>query len=406
MRSQAVDELFLPGVTGTWSQANKAKPLDERAKRNSRRRTKTLDVSTDMVSPHVHRQKRYSTVVQVRSKSKKTFTYSDNGRIFFRTFGCTSSKASHGPKSARKSVILIKKASVLTTRSVGAASTASTSSTLGTRFERLASQVDRLPWMRQNKGETLEQLYNSHFFNTRIDPRHMKRRINRLPVLALSAPSDASIRPFSMLKTPTKFYDYENSKPGLQGLARPFSFAVRRQTSSLLPTLDEDSILESLAKHALPLIAEAPSSRKSRPLSTKSYNYPEKRATILRLSSGSMVTVVTPDIDAWKRSSYTHGPVRLHDVTYLAQRLSLVGLALWEADEKTTEDLNRFNDGVVDSITDFFIPMISEPVAHVSELELKGDDTYWDAPLLDCRLAEAIANMRIGSHIRKNASLV
>jgi len=302
-------------------------------------------------------------------------------------------------------VKLTKKASVLSIRGTGALSTASSSSSISSRLEKLGAQVDKLSWSRQKKGETLEQLYNTDFFTSRVDSRNQKRKLTRLPVLALSTPREVSLRPSSMLTTPTTFYNSGNALEQVDGSSRPFSFAPRRQLSNVLPTLNEDDAFATVVEAMLPPIAESNVDGVSE-LSATSSKYVGTHGTVLRLSSGSVVTVLTPERDAWKRSNYLHGDVCLQGSEHLAPRLSLVGLALWEADDEVLEDVHVVNDGVVDSTVSFFNSMICQPGNFSPRSDNDKTSPFLATPSLDAALAEAIANMRIGSHMRKSTCLV
>lgn len=399
MRTQTVDELFLPTVRRTTSVLKIEKPKSDWIDEDVFEADGTAYDTNGLVSPATSKRKRRSGPIKVRAKSVRSSRS-------LKSFARMPTKSQNRPRLSRNSVKPTRKGSIMSIRSLGAISTTSTSSSISTRFERFAAQVDKLPWSKQKKGETLEQLYNTDFFTSRANPQDQKRKLTRLPVLALSTPREMSLRPFSMLKTPTTFYDNDSLDVCISPSVRPFSFAVRRHTSRALPTLLEDCTLEEADEDFSPLVKEATDLGDVSYFGRKSSDQQGRRSTLLRLSSGSLLTLIASDydasdLDAWKRSHYIHGEVRLQNPSYLAQRLSLVGLALWEEDGDAVVEVRSINDSMINSTLDFFDPMISQPESLRSASESEGESPYLSAPLLDRALAEAIANMRIGSHIRK-----
>jgi len=173
----------------------------------------------------------------------------------------------------------------------------------------------------------------------------------------------------------------------------------------MLPTLDEDGTFDAKKEAMLPEVDEYDVDGLSM-LSATSSKHAGPRATMLRLSSGSVVTVHTPERDAWKRSNYIHGDVCLQGSEHLTPRLSLVGLALWEADEETLEEAHAISDGITETTISFFNSMICQSGVPSPNSDSDRDSPYLNAPSLDAALANAIANMRIGSHIRKSTCQV
>ncbi|KAI9719212.1 MAG: hypothetical protein M1828_006305 [Chrysothrix sp. TS-e1954] len=109
--------------------------------------------------------------------------------------------------------------------------------TMSTRkFEKPPTQGSKIyPWSRRLSGENHASLVDSGFFNRRDLP---KRKLTRLPVHGARPLKAIEDRPFSMLRTPTKFYDTDGHEEGA-----PFSFGRLSWTSKGVIQGSRDSFL-------------------------------------------------------------------------------------------------------------------------------------------------------------------
>ncbi|KAJ9648531.1 hypothetical protein H2199_001386 [Coniosporium tulheliwenetii] len=112
--------------------------------------------------------------------------------------------------------------------------------------------------------------------------------------------------------------------------------------------------------------------------------------TAIKLRSGSVLTVITPEQNAWQRSLYMHGPVRLQKPAVLLKKNSIASLdAFQDALESHEEETSRrpSDDTSLDDLVDFMDSFGFELVS----FEL---DEYWDTGLKPQRALPASGERR------------
>ncbi|KAJ9669037.1 hypothetical protein H2201_000863 [Coniosporium apollinis] len=112
--------------------------------------------------------------------------------------------------------------------------------------------------------------------------------------------------------------------------------------------------------------------------------------TAIKLRSGSVLTVITPEQNAWQRSLYMHGPVRLQKPAVLLKKNSIASLdAFQDALESHEEETSRrpLDDTSLDDLVDFMDSFGFELVS----FEL---DEYWGTGLKPQRALPASGERR------------
>lgn len=78
----------------------------------------------------------------------------------------------------------------------------------------------------------------------------------------------------------------------------------------------------------------------------------------LRLRSGSVVTLITPENNAWQRSTYIPGPIKLEDEPIPQRKDSVANLDAFqdaiEGLQETSQPRRASDDAVIDGIVDYF----------------------------------------------------
>ncbi len=270
----------------------------------------------------------------------------------------------------------------------------STTSTVNSKKSMVLGEIT-FPWTRTVKGESMEQLIDTGFFDR--NEKAGKRKITRLPVLDGSTIKKLPFRPTSMVLTPTSFYTPYHGPPTplmpLDQIGLAISSLVPSEDLGYLFSVDEVDESDANLDLLLPEIPEIP------PLQVDAENIVAGSATLLRLSSGGVITVIKPESDAWRQSVFKHGPICLEkprNGLLRSGRHSVMSLAVWQEDVVPSASQSSSDDAVLDDLLNFFEPMLMGPEQRLKELdENVSEDETLAAPLLDSFFIRQNAELRM-----------
>lgn len=222
------------------------------------------------------------------------------------------------------------------------------------------------PRPRKANGETLAMLQTSGFFPVAGDV--ISHSEVCIPAAASFISRDLPDTPNSIAPTPTELYKPSLAPPGGVGKGKTSSGSTVR--SPLYVVSDTSAKSNS-------------SPRSQSPTNTASDGLPHRLATIreykslsknspppsgtttpvttqIHLRGGSVVTVTPPELTAWQRSIYIHGPIRLPKPVILPRKNSVASMAPFqEAIDRMYQDAlfvprRRSDDAVVEDVCEFF----------------------------------------------------
>ncbi|KAK5003719.1 hypothetical protein LTR28_009824, partial [Elasticomyces elasticus] len=221
------------------------------------------------------------------------------------------------------------------------------------------NQGQRALWRRRRKGETMSMLIEAGFFpvqeliyaNTQNGSMHLD--------IAETTDKDLPPTPGSISSTPIEMYHGQPPprSPARAVLARKLGTSKgMRSPLSQLPAGDDDANADPQSTIAgqtqLTSIQEDETTSEAARV----------KSTMIRLRSGSVLTVTPPELTAWKRSVYVQGPIRLQPLITPRRKGSIASLepfystaALDMIYQKALEIPRRRSDNaVMDEICDFF----------------------------------------------------
>ncbi|KAK4979588.1 hypothetical protein LTR66_010424 [Elasticomyces elasticus] len=221
------------------------------------------------------------------------------------------------------------------------------------------NQGQRSLWRRRRKGETMSMLIEAGFFpvreliyaNTQDGSMHLD--------IAETTDRDLPPTPGSISSTPVEMYHRQpppRSPPRAVRARKLGTSKGMRSPLSQLPAGDDDAGAGPQSTTAgqtqLTSIQEDETTSEAARV----------KPTMIRLRSGSVLTVTPPEMTAWKRSVYVQGPIRLQPLMTPRRKGSIASLepfystaALDMIYQKALEIPRRRSDNaVMDEICDFF----------------------------------------------------
>ena len=225
----------------------------------------------------------------------------------------------------------------------------------------------QLPWKRQRKGETINELLDAGFFPSkqlnivRGDP---SKSLNlKVPPPLLYMNKDLPDTPGSMAPTPTELYQAAPKRPlpaTKRGVVpkRRSPLAHLSKTSAMNNSLDKGGESAAMRLSAIPELASTRgSTTENSPLSSGATT---PVATQIQLRNGSVLMVTPPELTAWERHTYIQGPIRLPKPVIMPRKNSVASLeAFQEAIDQVYQDAlviprRRSDDAVVDDVCEWF----------------------------------------------------
>jgi len=222
------------------------------------------------------------------------------------------------------------------------------------------------PRPRKGDGEILAMLQTSDFFPEGSNEIHHSSV--DVPAAARFVDRDLPDTPNSIAPTPTELYQPwhapfgEVSKSRTSGgsaLRSPLSVVSdtsAKSNSSPTPQSPPSAVLDGFP-HRLTTIQEYKSLSENSPPNSGTATPIQ---TQIHLRGGSVVTVTPPELTAWQRSIYIHGPIRLPKPVILPRKNSVASMEPFqEAIDRVYQDAlfvprRRSDDAVVDDVCEFF----------------------------------------------------
>jgi hypothetical protein len=217
------------------------------------------------------------------------------------------------------------------------------------------------PQPRKGNGETFALLQTSDFFPDANEVVH-----SEIPAHASFIDRDLPDTPNSIAPTPTELYEPSHAPFGGVLKSRTNSGSALRSPLSVVS--DTNAKSNSLPTQPSPPNAASDGHRLATIQEYKSFseNSPPRSGTAtpvamqIQTRGGSVVTVTPPELTAWQRSIYIHGPIRLPKPVILPRKNSVASMEPFqEAIDRVYQDAlfvprRRSDDAVVDDVCEFF----------------------------------------------------
>jgi hypothetical protein len=219
------------------------------------------------------------------------------------------------------------------------------------------------PKPRKGNGATLAMLQTSDFYPDANDAVH-----SQIPAPPSFIDRCLPDTPNSIAPTPTELYEPSHAPFGEARKGRTNSGSALRSPLSVVsdtnaksnsspepqstPIAPSDSL-----PHRLATIQEYKSFSENSPPASGTAT---PVATQIQLRGGSVVTVTPPELTAWQRSIYVHGPIRLPKPVILPRKNSVASMEPFqEAIDRVYQSALfvprlRSDDAVVDDVCEFF----------------------------------------------------
>lgn len=212
-------------------------------------------------------------------------------------------------------------------------------------------------------GATLAMLQTSDFYPDANDVVH-----SQIPAPPRFIDKDLPDTPNSIATTPTELYEHSHAPFAEMRKGRTNSSTMMRSPLSVVSDTDAKSnsspapqpppnAASDVLTHRLATIQEYKSLSENSPPASGTAT---PVATQIHLRGGSVVTVTPPELTAWQRSIYIHGPIRLPKPVILPRKNSVASMEPFqESIDRVYQDAlfvprRRSDDAVVDDVCEFF----------------------------------------------------
>jgi hypothetical protein len=213
------------------------------------------------------------------------------------------------------------------------------------------------PQPRKGNGETLAMRQTSDYFPDANEVVH-----TQIPASASFIDRVLPDTPNSIGPTPTELYEpsrapFGEVRKGRTALRSPLSVVSDTNAKSNSSPARQSPPDAASDGHRLATIQEYKSHSENSPPPSGTAT---PVATQIQTRGGSVVTVTPPELTAWQRSIYIHGPIRLPKPVILPRKNSVASMEPFrEAIDRVYQDAlfvprRRSDDAVVDDVCEFF----------------------------------------------------